>query len=209
MQKEVACLAIQRPLTDFPLSAPSVRASMHASESWHSGTNAPYQGSGTNAVPPEPMHQDANRFLSGRSWRLAPSPLPEDPGVQARTRARLTCGRPLPGGGAPGPSRSGRRSRCAALGRGKAARSGACPATGGEGARVSCPAQPHFHPLLPRGAGGGVSTHAQSRPAEAAAGEKKWKEGWMRKAGKLVSKRGATGRRAIRKYTAGCRAYGG
>lgn len=57
---------------DFSLGVPSVRASMHASESWHSGTNAPYQGSGTNATPPEPMHQDANRFFSGKAWRPAP-----------------------------------------------------------------------------------------------------------------------------------------
>lgn len=33
-----------------------------------------------------------------------------------------------------------------------------------EGDQQSRGAQPHFHPLLPSGAGGGVGTHAQSRP---------------------------------------------
>lgn len=148
----MACLGDPESPNGFPLGVPSVRASMHASESWHSGTNAPNQGSGTNAVPPEPMHQDANRFLSRRSWRPFPNPLPEHPGVLARTQARLTCRRPLPGDGAPG----GAAASCsAALGRGKAAPPAACLATGGEGARVSCSAQPHFHPLLPREAGVG------------------------------------------------------
>lgn len=140
---------------DFSFGVPSVRASMHPSESWHSCTNAPYQGSGTSAVPPEPRHQDPNLFFSGRSWRPAPSPLPEDPSIRARTRACLTCGRPLPGGGAPGPSLSGRCSCRAALGRPGAAPPGARPATRGEGGRACCSAQPHFHPLLPRGGGWG------------------------------------------------------
>lgn len=70
-------MAIQRTLTDFSLGVPSVRASMHASESWHSGTNAPNQGSGTSAVPPE--------FLSRRSWRPSPqstSRTPRRPGLE-------------------------------------------------------------------------------------------------------------------------------
>lgn len=53
----------------------------------------------------------------------------------------------------------------------------ACDGRAREGARASRWAQPHFHPLLPRQVGGGVSTHAQSRPAEAGARETEWKEG--------------------------------
>lgn len=47
-----------------------------------------------------------------------------------------------------------------------------------EGDQQSRGAQPHFHPLLPSGAGGGVGTHAQSRPVRGCSrGKTRWKEG--------------------------------
>jgi len=54
-----------------------------------------------------------------------------------------------------------------------------------EGARASCWAQPHFHPLLPRRDVGGVSSHAQSRLAGAAAEEMERKE-WVGSLGQRV-----------------------
>lgn len=52
-----------------------------------------------------------------------------------------------------------------------------CDCRGGQGALASGWVQPHFHPLLPRRARGGVSTQAHSRLAEATVGETEWKEG--------------------------------
>lgn len=87
--------------------------------------------------------------ISPRTKRLGPDP------------STLTCGLHLPGGGAPGPSRGGR-------GRSPARRA---PSNrrAGQGALENGRVLPHFHPRLPCGAGGGVSTQAQSRLAEAAA----------------------------------------
>ena len=106
------------------------------------GLNAPSQGPDTRAAPPEPMHQDPNQPLFSRSWRAVPSPLLEDPRVWARTPASLTCGRPLPGGGAPSPSRGGHCSCGAALGPGGASPPGARPAVGGEGRERARAARP-------------------------------------------------------------------
>lgn len=118
---------------------------------------------GYQCTLPRLRHQcnPSGTYASGRQSILFRETLASSPpqstsqrpeATRPRTRARLTCGRPLPGGGAPGPSRSGRCSCCcAALRRGKAAPPGACPATGGEGARASRSAKPHFQPLLPRG----------------------------------------------------------
>lgn len=76
-----------------------------------------------------------------------------------------------------------------------------------EGDQQSRGAQPHFHPLLPSGAGGGVGTHAQSRPVRGCSrGKTRWKEGdgWIRHpAGKFVSKREAVGQRTLEKCMAG------
>lgn len=101
-------MAIQRTLTDFSLGVPSVRASMHASESWHSGTNAPNQGSGTSAVPPEPMHQDVNRFLSRRSWRPSPQSTSRTP----RRPPHLQKAPPWGRGSRPLPPRPQALQRC-------------------------------------------------------------------------------------------------
>lgn len=100
-----------------------------------------------------------------------------------------------------GPLPRGPRSqpRCPRMRRSCPARRAPSDRRAGQGALESGRVQPHFHPLLPCGAGGGVSTQAQSQLAEAAAWGTEWKEGWVREAARLVSKRRATGRRTAGK----------
>lgn len=65
-------------------------------------------------------------------------------------------------------------------------------------------AQLHFHPLLPSGAGGGVGTHAHSRPARGCKGGRCGRRGWQKHpAGTLMSKREASGLRTLGKCTSG------
>lgn len=71
-----SCVAIQRPIMDFSLEVASVRAFTHPLGSWHSGINVTSQGSGGNAAPPEPMHQDPNGSFSGNCGVQAPLHFP-------------------------------------------------------------------------------------------------------------------------------------
>ena len=111
---------------------------------------------------------------SQRPRCLGPNPCP------------LTCGRPLPGGGAPGPSLGGLATAALPSDAGELHHPARAQRREGKGGSArGCWAQPHFPPLLPRRAGGGVSSHAQSRPAGAAAEELEWKE-WVGTPGQRV-----------------------
>lgn len=112
---------------------------------------------------------------SRRPRRLGPDPCP----------SHLRTAPPRGRGSGPLPRRPRPLRCCLRTPRSCTARRAPCDERAGEGARASCWTQPHFHPLLPRRAGEGVSTHAQSRPAEAAAGETKWKE-WVGAQGQQV-----------------------
>ena len=139
-----SCVAIQRPIMDFSLEVASVRAFTHPLGSWHSGINVPPQGSGGNAAPPEPMHQDPSGSFSGNCGVQAQLHFPR-PRCLGPNPCPLTCGRPLPGGGAPGPSLGGRGHCRAAFGCWGAAPPGARPTTGGkrrERARAAGPSLP-------------------------------------------------------------------
>ena len=116
---------------DFSLEVASVRAFTHPLGSWHSGINVPSQGSGGNAAPPEPMHQDPSGSFSGNCGVQAQLHFPR-PRCLGPNPCPLTCGRPLPGGGAPGPSLGGRGHCRAAFGCWGAAPPGARPTTGGK-----------------------------------------------------------------------------
>lgn len=144
-------------------------------------------------------------------WRSAPNPLPEDPGVWAQTPALLTCGRPLPGGGAPGPSLGGRGHCGAAFGLLGAAPPGARPATRGRGrerARAAGPSlisipSSHAEPVR-------ASVRMRSRgPRRLLQGRRNGRSGWVHKASKWVSKRRAISLSTGGKSTAACGAYGG
>lgn len=122
----------------------------------------------------------------------------------------LTCGRPVPGGGAPGPCSGGGGSdgrSGAALGRRGVAPPAARPTAVGErGERarafgpglISIPSA-HARPV-------GASGRMRSLGSRGLAGET---GGWVREAGKLVSRRGTSGPRTVGECTAAREAYGG
>lgn len=170
MERGVCCYL--RPQMAFSLGVPTVWASMHPSGSWHLGTSAPSQGSG-----------QCSPF---RHYASGPQPIPlleilaSSPQSNSR-RPRHLGSDPCPPSPRTAPPR-GRGSgllqqwplqllRCPWSQRSCITRRAPSEKRGGKGARASCLAQPHFQPLLPRRAGGGDSTHAQSRPAEAACWE--------------------------------------
>lgn len=165
---------------------PSVRAFTLPLGSWHSGINAPSQGSGANAAPPEPMHQDPNGSFSGNCGVQAPLHFP---------KTQVSGSEPLPPhlrtappwgrGSGPLPRRPWPLQRCLRMLGSCTTRRAPSDGREKEGARASCWAQPYFHPLLPRRAGGGVSSHAQSRLAGAAAEEMERKE-WVGAPGQRV-----------------------
>lgn len=118
---------------------------------------------------------------SRRPRCLGPNPCP------------LTCGRPLPGGGAPGPSLGGRGHCSAAFGCWGAAPPGARPATEGkrrERARAAGPSlisipSSHAEPV-------GASVRMRSRGSRGLL-RRRWKgrSGWVRQANELASRRRA------------------
>lgn len=179
-------VAIQRLIMDFSLEVTSVRAFTHPLGSWHSGINAPSQGSGANAAPSGTYASGPQWVLLRELWRPGPTPLPKDPGVWVRTLPpHLRTAPPWGRGSGPLPWRPWPLQRCLRMLGSCTTRRAPSDGREKEGGRASCWAQPHFHPLLPRRAGGGVSSHAQSRPAGAAAEELEWKE-WVGAPGQRV-----------------------
>lgn len=201
-----SCVAIQRPIMDFSLEVASVRAFTHPLGSWHSGINVPSQGSGGNAAPPEPMHQDPSGSFSGNCGVQAQLHFPR-PRCLGPNPCPLTCGRPLPGGGAPGPSLGGRGHCRAAFGCWGAAPPGARPTTGGkrrERARAAGPSlisipSSHAETL-------GASVRMRSRGSRGLL-RRRWRgrRGWVRQASELASRRTANRPKDRRKVFCGLR----
>lgn len=94
-----SCVAIQRLIMDFSSEVASVRAFTHPLGSWHSGINAPSQGSGANAAPSGTYASGPQWVLLRELWRPGPTPLPKDPGVWVRTPAPSPADGPSLGAG--------------------------------------------------------------------------------------------------------------
>ena len=184
------------------------RLSLHAPP-WDHGIRAPMHPPKAQA-PMQPLRNLCIRALprSGSSGDQPPQPTSRRPWRLCPDRCPLTCGRPLPGGGAPGPSLGGRGHCGAAFGL-YTARRAPCDGRAGEGARASCWAQPHFHSLLLRRAGGALVRMRSRGPRRLQRGRRDGMRRWVRKASQLVSKRRATGRGTGGKCAEACRAYGG
>lgn len=201
-----SCVAIQRLIMDFSLEVTSVRAFTHPLGSWHSGINAPSQGSGANAAPSGTYASGPQWVLLRELWRPGPTPLPKDPGVWVRTPAPSPADGPSLGAGllAP-PLAAWPLQRCLRM-------LGSCttrraPSDGREKEGARAAAGPSLISLPSSHAGPvGASVRMRSRDPRGLL-RRSWngRSGWVRQASELASRRRANRPKDRSKVSCGLR----
>lgn len=159
-------------------------SSVRASGSWHSDTSAPSQGSGTDAAPPEPMHQHPKRSHPGDSSAPPRTHFPKTqapgPGPQ---HSHLRTAPPPGRGCGPLPRRPRSQPRCPRRGRSCTARRAPSDRRAGQG-RVRSKA-----------AGSSLISIPSSHPVPVGAAVRKRSHGWRRlRRGRQNRRRGGRAR---------------